>query len=224
MVVCLGLLCCGLFVANAASRSERLAGSCPSGAKPAIVAGNFKCLSVGAKCAPRSQAVYRRYGFSCLSGRLHKYVKPHPTPTTTVVVVTTQSPPTPVFQSGHYVGTTSQFQPISFDVADGQIENVTSGDVNGSCNPQFDLFGGQLNIPQWPINGDGSFNVTWSYTGTLTSNSGGSAPYNATTVFTGHVQGASASGTLREDSNFDLYSVGYVCSSGLLTWTATLSQ
>lgn len=196
-------------------------GSCAAGAKPAIVAGNFKCLRVGAPCVRRYQSTYRRYGFSCVNGKLRKYVKPRPAPTTTVVVTTTAPapPPPPVYQTGHYVGTTSQFQPISFDITAGQIQNVTSGDINESCSPQTNIYGNHLSIPQYPLNADGSFDDEWSGQGTI-----GTFPANYHTVVAGRVQGGLASGTIKIDNSFDAYSVGYVCSSGLVTWTATLSQ
>jgi hypothetical protein len=141
-------------------------------------------------------------------------------PTTTVVVTTTAPapPPPPAYQTGHYVGTTSQFQPISFDVTTGQIQNMTTGDVNESCSPQTNIYGNHLNIPQYTLNADGSFDVEWSAQGTI-----GTFPANYHTVVTGRVQGGIASGTIKIDNSFDAYSVGYVCSSGLVTWTASLS-
>ena len=201
-------------------------GSCAAGSKPAIIAGTFKCLRVGSSCAAKYRVTYRRLGFSCVSGRLHKYVKPHKPPTTTIVV-TTPAPAPPVYLTGHYVGTTSQYQPISFDVAQGEIQNMTSGDINASCSPSFSLSGGNLDVPSLSINGDGSFGTSWTYTGTLTEtrggNAGASATYTETNMLAGRVQGGIASGTVKEDSSFELFSVGYVCSSGLVTWTATLT-
>jgi hypothetical protein len=226
-VAAAALAAVGSFAAAASSWPAAVTSSCPRGAIAAIVKGNFACLRVGANCHARDQATYRRYGFSCSEGRLRKYVKPRPAPTTTVVV-TTSAPPPPAFETGHYVGTTSQFQPISFDVTTSGLQNVTSGDVNGSCNPQFNLYGGNLDIPSWPINPDGSFTVKWSYSGAVTvtggRQSGQTGTEQGTTDFEGRVQGAIAAGTLKEDSTIELASVGYVCSSGLVTWSATLSQ
>ena len=223
-----GLILFGLFAAPASSRPSAIAASCARGSMPAIVGGNFRCLRVGAHCSSRYQSVYRHYGYRCVSGSLRKYVKSPPAPTTTVVVTTTTpAPPTPVYQTGHYVGTTSQFQPISFDVILGQIQNVKSGDINSSCNPQFNGYGGNLNITWWAIDADGSVNASWSWNSTLSitggPNAGTSFPEQGTTTFTAHVQGASAAGTVREDFSFDAFSVGYVCSSGLVTWNATLA-
>jgi uncharacterized protein with FMN-binding domain len=194
-------------------------GSCPTGSKPAIIAGNFKCLRVGSSCASTHHVAYRKLGFSCVNGRLHRYVKPHSTPTTTVVV-TTSAPAPPVYQDGHYVGTTSQFQPISFDVTSGQIQNVTSGDVNESCNPPTNLYGGNVDVPQYTLNADGTFDVDWSGNGTV----GASFPSTFHNVVTGRVQGGIASGTIKEDTSFEEYGKGYICSSGLVTWTATLAS
>jgi len=46
-------------------------GSCRPGAKPAIVAVQFKCLRVGQRCKTRYQVSYKRYGFVCVAGYLH---------------------------------------------------------------------------------------------------------------------------------------------------------
>ncbi len=123
-----------------------------------------------------------------------------------------------MYQTGHYVGTTSQFQPISFDVANGEIDNVTSGDVNASCSPAYHLYGGNLDITRWTLGSDGSFDIDWSGPGTV-----GTFPATFHSAFTGRIQGGIASGTIKQDTNFEAYSVGYQCSSGLVTWTATLS-
>ena len=132
-------------------------------------------------------------------------------------------PPAPVYQTGHYVGTTSQYQPISFDVTNGQIQNVTSGDINSECSPAAHVSGGNLNISYWSIGSDGSVNATWSWNSTISDSSGQTAPEQGTTTFTAHIQGAVAAGTVRDDYSFDLFSVGYVCSSGLVTWNASLA-
>lgn len=213
--------------APASSGPSSVAGSCVSGSTPAIVGGNFRCLRVGAQCSARSQEVYRRYGYRCVNGRLRKYVKSRPAPTTTVVVTTQAPPPTPLYQTGHYVGTTSQYQPISFDVIRGQIQNGKSGDINASCNPGFSTYGNTLDLTWWTIDADGSVNASWSWTSTMSitggPNAGSSFPEQGTTTFSAHIQGATAAGTIRKDFSFDAFSVGYVCSSGLVTWTATLA-
>jgi hypothetical protein len=135
------------------------------------------------------------------------------------VVVTTPTPAPPPYESGHFVGTTSQFQPISFDVVAGGIQNLDTGDVNQSCNPPFNLYGGNFQGFSLQLNADGSFQYQSSSSGFV----GGSFPATDSYLLTGRVQGGIASGTLKEDTSFDRYSVGYVCSSGLVTWTTTLT-
>src|SRR5262245_57627319 len=43
---------------------------CVAGGVPGIVAGKRVCLKVGQRCAPRHEARYRRYGFTCHRRRL----------------------------------------------------------------------------------------------------------------------------------------------------------
>lgn len=56
----------------ARAQTRALEASCAKGAKAAVVGGNFKCLKVGAACLAKHQADYRRYGFTCVSGKLRK--------------------------------------------------------------------------------------------------------------------------------------------------------
>ena len=134
------------------------------------------------------------------------------------MVVTTPAPAQPVYQTGHYVGSTSQFQPISFDVVAGEIQNLNTGDINQSCHPSFSLYGGNFQNFSVQLNADGSFQYQSSSSGFV----GGSFTATDNYMLSGRVQGGIASGTLQEGTSFDRYSVGYVCSSGLVTWTATL--
>jgi YVTN family beta-propeller protein len=55
---------------------------CSSGASGAIVGGRHVCLRVGLSCKSKFQAVYRKHGFVCRSGRLQRLPKPKPLVTT----------------------------------------------------------------------------------------------------------------------------------------------
>ncbi len=63
------LACIG---ARAQAANGHASASCARGAKAAVIAGNFKCLKVGASCSAAHQSDYRRYGFVCQSKKLRK--------------------------------------------------------------------------------------------------------------------------------------------------------
>ena len=52
--------------------TDSRASSCSRGSKPAIIAGNFKCLRVGQRCSMRYQGSYRKYSLHCVNGRLRR--------------------------------------------------------------------------------------------------------------------------------------------------------
>src|SRR5262245_54765979 len=60
---------------SGSSAAPRLRARCATGAVPAVVAGKRVCLKAGQRCSPRREAVYRRYGFTCASGRLARLVR-----------------------------------------------------------------------------------------------------------------------------------------------------
>ena len=65
----------------------RSLGASPNACKPAVIGGKHKCLRVGQVCKARYQAAYKKYGFTCVNGRLRK------SRTTTTTTTTTTSPP-----------------------------------------------------------------------------------------------------------------------------------
>ena len=146
----------------------------------------------------------------------HGFVKKHGR---CVTVPKPKPAPPPVAQDGHYVGTTSDVTPISFDVslAGTRLTNFTTGQINVSCTPFVPLQGGGYSGGGGSIAADGSFLFV--------------APsFDAGTIngfpAVGHssIQGVispsgSASGTLNEGFSFG----PYVCDSGLVTWTAALT-
>ena len=91
--------------------------SCSRGFKPAIIAGKFKCLKSGQKCAKRNQKAYRKYGLSCVNGHLRKGAPPPAPPPAPPAPPPAPPPlPTPPAQPGHYKGLSSQLTNFEFDV------------------------------------------------------------------------------------------------------------
>ena len=136
-------------------------------------------------------------------------------------------PPAPVVQSGHYQGSTSQNEAISFDVtADGtSIVRLSTGQVNESCTPDGSLYGGNLSDWTAPITAAGMFAISRAGTGTV-----GSSPSTDQTDITGRFSGALAQGTLVVRTAFVIDTTGqygggavtsYSCTSNLQTWQAT---
>jgi hypothetical protein len=125
--------------------------------------------------------------------------------------------PAPVPQDGHYVGTTSDVTPITFDVSSAgtHLTNITTGQINVSCTPFYPLQGGGFSGGgDLLIAADGSFSET-------------DPSYDAGTIdgvpAVGHssIQGVvstsgTASGTINEGLSWGIY----VCDSGVVTWTA----
>ena len=70
-----------LVAAIAAPRGSAQA-SCSSSFTSAIVGGEPKCLRAGEFCSPGEEADYRRYGFTCVAGRLHSGGTPAAAPAT----------------------------------------------------------------------------------------------------------------------------------------------
>jgi hypothetical protein len=89
--------------------------------------------------------------------------------------------------------------------------------LSDACSP-----GGTLNdhveMDEVPIGSDGSFSKTAQQTGLIAH-----VPATFTYTFTGRFSGTNASGSIREDIT---YSNGttYTCTTGLLSWTATLGS
>jgi hypothetical protein len=215
-------------VADAAHRApERhsvISNSCPRGSKPAIIAGNFKCLRVGQRCSIRYQRSYRKYGFHCVGGHLRKGSGVKPKPPAPEPPAPAPSPPplpAPPAQAGHYKGLTSQLTTFEFDVTvDGsRVTNLKTGQVNAGCTPHFNLYGGEIDLGSYQmlIGADGTFGVEWASNGTI----GGATPYTGHTKITGHFNGPTATGTLEVTLGFAYGGVVYACGSGLQTWNVS---
>ena len=212
----LSTVAAGAFRAPASiSPREPTSGSkpCPAGSTHAKIGGSFTCLRVGQRCKKQYQAAYRKYGFSCVNGRLRKRSgggAPPPPP-----------PPPPPAQAGHYRGLTSQNENFEFDVTfDGAgVTKIITGQINQGCNPNdFTLFGGGLNGGGGvtPIAADGSFAIDATFSSTVDQD-----PSTEHLTITGHFNGAVAVGNMRLITTFATGGTAYTCESGLMTWTAT---
>jgi len=173
--------------------------TCGAGSKRAVIGGRVRCLRSGQTCKTRYQAVYRKYGFRCVNGRLRKRS-------------------TPSAQSGHYKGTDSQNELIEFDVnttGDG-VQNFSTGQINAGCNPPLHLAGGNVQGGSAEIAAGSTFKIDFDYPSTIAGN-----PYTGHVTITGRFSGTTATGTMRNTLSFTLDGVQYSCESGLLSWTAT---
>jgi hypothetical protein len=123
-------------------------------------------------------------------------------------------------QPGHYAGTTSQNEQITFDVVSGglQLANLYVSQVNENCTPAAYLYGGTLQVASWPISVDGSFTISWSGAGTV-----GPSASNFQATIQGRFNGSIAAGTLRTSTSYtDSGGTYHTCGSDLVSWTAAL--
>jgi len=223
LIVALALtaVAAGASGALAAADAAHSTQACPAGSKRAVIGGKAKCLHAGQRCKSRYQAAYKRAGFTCTNGRLHKRVAAPPPvqPPPTEPPPAPQPPPAPPAQPGHYHGLTSQLTAVDFDVsADGRgATNITTGQINQGCNPAGHISGGGIQGASRPIATDGTFVVNFDFQGTFDDGT----PYSGNLNMTGRFSGSSASGTLSATLNFADNGTAYACGSGQQTWTAT---
>lgn len=228
IVAALGLIASSAAAHAATAPRDAVSSSCPAGSKPAVIAGNFKCLHVGQRCKARYQQAYHRYRFQCVNGRLRRWSPPPPPPP--------EEPPTPPptpapppARPGHYKGITSQNELIEFDVIDAGnpsacqlatvcVTNLHTGQVNQSCTPPFNLYWGYIDFGSYkiPVNYDGSFGVESSGPGTV-----GTVAANGYVKVTGSFSASLAAGTLERKTEFTWTDgVHYSCGAAP-SWTAT---
>jgi hypothetical protein len=108
---------------------------------------------------------------------------------------------------------------ITFDVSSAgtQVANLTTGQINESCNPPASLYGGGIIHGFSPIGTDGSFSMSNpSYDDGMLDG----YPATGHLSLQGRISGTTASGTLNQGTSFG----SYVCDSGVVTWTATLAS
>jgi hypothetical protein len=208
------LVCAAAAVGTAGGSPD----TCRAGTKRAVIGGKVRCLTAGQRCSARYESAYKRYGFTCVNGRLRKRAPAPAPPPPPEPPPAPPPPPPPPAQPGHYHGTDSQLEVIDFDVrSDGRaVTNLTTGQINQGCTPPGHIYGGGLKDASAAISADGSFLIDFDYQGTF---SDGTA-YNGHFNLSGHFSGSSASGTLSATLNFAAGGTGYRCGSGQQTWTA----
>jgi hypothetical protein len=121
------------------------------------------------------------------------------------------SEPTP---PGSYSGSSSQGDSVSFYVAadNKHVQDVAVSLVGLSCTPGK-TFDDQLAISEIAIGANGAFSASTSQDGVLFG-----APAHFTYTFSGHFTGASATGTFRENIDYD-NGTAFTCTSDTQTWS-----
>jgi hypothetical protein len=214
--------------ASAAHDPAVVQSSCRAGSKPAVIAGNFKCLKAGVACRSRYQNVYRKYSFHCVDGRLRKGKGTTP-PTgggsSDPPYVPPYVPPAPLFQAGHYKGQTSQNETFEFDVTTDSlgVRGLRTGQINLGCTPPAHMqnYGFDFGSYTIPLVSDGSFSFDQRYDGSVSFADGTIRPSQNEAIITGHLSGAVAVGSLLVHTVFSNSGTVWDCGSGLQTWTAT---
>ena len=222
------VLVCAVGSAAASHYPASMTASCRAGSKPAVVAGNFKCLKAGVACKSRYQATYRKYGFHCLDGRLRKGkgVKPPAGGGASDPPYVPPPPAAPVFQAGHYKGQTSQNENFEFDVtsdAYSGVRGLRTGQINLGCTPPAHLWGAGFDFGAYtiPLVADGSFSFDQRYDSTILFGDSTVRPTQNELILSGHISGAVAIGNLQLHTVFSDSGTVWDCGSGLQTWTAT---
>ena len=203
--------------------------ACGAGSVRAMIGGHVKCLHAGAHCSTRFNKSYRKHGFTCTGGRLHriKATTPPPPPVTTP---TPPPPPPPPAEPGHYKGESTMDSDFEFDVtSDGAgVTNLITGEINEDCVIEglnvrvagLTSLGIESGSTIVPIAADSTFKIDAMFQSQLPTDSG-TVTTNEHVVITGHFSGASASGTFIQTTTFTLQGVPYSCSSDPQTWTVT---
>ena len=115
---------------------------------------------------------------------------------------------------------TSQNETFEFDIVDGGLSfrGLKTGQINEGCTPQFHLYGGYLDWPNYvvPVSLSGDFTIDTDVTGTV-----GDSPAKGHLAIRGHMSGQVGSGSLEANDAFGRNGVSYSCGSGLQTWTVT---
>jgi hypothetical protein len=216
VAVIVGALVCAVSTVGTAGGSSQ---ACPAGTKRAVLFGKVKCLKAGQRCKARYQAAYKRYGFTCVNGRLQKRTRKPPPPPQPEPPPPPAPPPPPPAQPGHYHGTTSQLETVDLDVtSDGRTAtNIKTGQINQGCTPPGHISGGGLGNATRTLASDGSFVIDFDYNGSFSDGT----PYSGHFNMTGRFSGTTVAGTLSVTLNFTINGTGYRCGSGVQNWSAT---
>ena len=120
---------------------------------------------------------------------------------------------------GHYKGVTSQSETFEFDIVNGGLNfrGLKTGQINEGCTPQFHLYGGNVDWPNYvvPVTLAGDFTLDTSVTYADSNWAAGHV------TIRGHMTGQVGSGSLEVKDAFTYNGTAYTCGSGLQTWTVT---
>lgn len=196
--------------------------ACRSGVADRI-RGKVVCIHVGGKCVAAHNAKYRRHGYTCVMGRLRRYVAPPspPSPPTPPTPPTPPAAPPPPATPGHYVGKTSQLEDMTLDVTPtgNGITGFEIHTVNESCSPGGSFYGSAGITGTIPIASNGTFSV--NLTGPFTLSDG--TVVNDTFTMHGSFSGTTATGSFKESDSFSYQGTPFSCNSGDQTFTVTRS-
>ena len=217
-------LCAAVFASSAPARDvrpARIAATCTADEQ----AANQAALEAYVKRMPRDRKAYFRRHRDKAHRRAfvsRQQAKLKALQAAAACQVPTPTPAARPFQSGHYAGKTSQNEDFEFDVSSdaATIANLVTGQINESCNG-FNLYGGNLHGagPVASISSDGSFTIHGDSSGTFSDGT----PYEDHLTITGHLSGASATGTLIDNTSFTTNGMAVSCTSNLQTWSASRS-
>jgi hypothetical protein len=113
---------------------------------------------------------------------------------------------------------------VFFNVlTDRTITGWRVNDIRRTCDGPLFIYGSvDLGSNVLAIDRDGRFSREWHYDTTLINDKGEATPADAYLKITGYIHGASASGTVLSQFEFDLEGRHFRCSNGDETWTANL--
>lgn len=202
--------------------TDSRASSCSRGSKPAIIAGNFKCLRVGQRCSMRYQGSYRKYSLHCANGRLRRGTGLSVTAAPSPATPPPPPAPTPAAIDGHYKGVTSQSETFEFDIVNGgySFRGLKTGQINMGCTPHASIGGNRFDWLNYtvPVSLAGDFTIdanlndfndgVWAWTGRHLT-------------IRGHMNGQVGTGSLELKYSVSGYGRTFTCGSGLQTWTVT---
>ncbi len=125
-----------------------------------------------------------------------------------------KEPPAGV-EAGSYSGTDTQGYGMSFYVSPGggQVQNVVVSTTAIGCTPSKS-FDDHFEVTSITIGSEGDFSSTTEYEGVIEH-----APAKFKYTISGHLSGASASGSIRED--ISLNGTEYSCTTNTLAWSLT---
>jgi hypothetical protein len=182
------------------------------------------CIHVGGKCVAAHERTYRKRGYTCMKGRLRRYVATPPAPIPPPAPTPPPAPPAPPpppATPGHWVGKTSQLEDIQFDVnpSGNGITGFDIHTVNESCSPAGSVYGGVGLTGTIPVAADGTFSANVPIADTFDDGTALTGNFTLRGAFSG----ATATGSFTLTHSFAYQGTPVSCTSGLASFTVTRS-